>query len=815
MPKPNPGTPERPTVRARGGCGYLFGGGSLLFVCALIVLAGFVFWPSQSSLTLPTVVITEPQPGDQVIVNEPVFVSARVDDPDRVAKAELWVNGQLVATQLGSAESAGHLLVSQVWRPTKAGAYTVLVRGVNSAGYIGESTALILETVEKSSEPGRDRLQIIAQPGDTVGSLAQQFGTTPGQLRSNNPDLGSGEVAPGDSILVPHPPESGPSDDAPTPGARPGDVPPGDGPAQVPQVEPPPDESLVPGESQPADPQISPLWDRLPGWREAFCNRPLGFMGGWLGCPDQPRPGVSAPNAPRKVSAKYVANCQVKVGWVDASADEAGFKVYQRLRGDDHAKGDLVFVAGGRTGSGASIFKELSVTAGRYRYYVAAFNGAGASPSAPSAEILVPNNCTAASGTQTLDFEALTMTVRDHYDRLYCYASLGGSPFERVPSTSRQFIVQQSGRWNIADYASGQNHRSLVVPGNAPLEVTAECFGWRGRELSSLGRFQRMHLPPEWDGRELTGDAGGYSVTYRIQPHLGRDRWALERPDLAVPYDLTDATPYITWRWTATPGDARPIRGFKVYRQFPSETAPGRSYHETVWPSRTAPLEIFGGDCFETAYYRVSAVLEERDLVTGEDMESAPSEVLEIRRNCPAVIEVTITGIRSGGLCDDWICGDKTVEAYGTFNINNYRVQWNYHCDAGFGGGCLYPEGVPNETSIPSRYEFGLQDKFLSAINVNGGPVEIRGWLADGKFRQWNNRVLIPMPLNQSIDFSFRLKDHDSGSGDDRWCSGSFTFPSRSLEQWRQFNEQESIHGSAGDGSCDVGVWGRYLPPAE
>lgn len=814
MAKPNLGNPERSTLPARGGCGYLFGAGLVLFICALIALAGFAFWPSQSSFTLPTVVITEPQPGSPVIVNEPVFVSARVDDPDRVAKAELWVNGQLVATQVSPAESTSHFLVSQVWRPTKPGAYTLLVRGVDTAGYIGESAALMVETVEKSTQP-KVRLQIMAQPGDTVASIAQQFDTTPEQVWSNNPDLGSGEIDPGDSILVPHPSESGPSDDAPAPGARPGDAPPGDGPAQVPQVEPPADESPIPGESQPANPQISPFWDRLPGWREAFCNRQLGFMGGLVGCPDLARPGVGAPNAPRKVSAQYVADCRVKVGWVDASGDETGFKVYRRLRGDDRAKGDLVFVAAGATGSGASIFTELQVTAGHYRYYVAAFNGAGSSPSAPSAEIDVPNNCAAVSGTQTLDFEALTMTVRDNYDKLYCYASLGGLPFERVPSESRQFIVQQAGSWNIARYVGGQNQRSLDVPGNTPLEVAAECFGWRGRELSSLGRLSRMHPPAEWDGRQLTADAGGYSVTYRIRPHLGRGSWALELPDLAVPYDLTDATPGITWRWRPEPGDSRPLRGFKVYRQLPSQTAPGRSYYEATWPSKTAPVAILGSDCFPTAYYRVSAVLEARDPTTNEDLESPPSEPLEIRQSCPAVIEVAITGILSKGLCDDWFCGDTTVEAYGWFNINNYRVLWNYHCDGGLGEGCTEPAEVPNATSIPSHYEFGLQDKFLSARNVNGGPVEIRGWIADGKFRRDNARVFIPILIGQPIDFSFRLIDHDSGSGDDRWCSGSFTFPARSLEQWQQFNEQPRIHGSAGDGSCDVAIWGRYLPPAE
>ena len=171
MTKPDLGLPGRSAPLGRG---YLFGAGALAFLCALVALAAFLFWPTRSSYTLPSVVITEPELGSQVIVNEPVFVVARVDDSGGVTKAELWVNGQLVATQVNSAGGSPHFLVSQVWRPTGSGAYAVLVRGVNTAGYMGQSAALVVETVERNASPDPVSVQVIAQPGDTVVDLKWQ-----------------------------------------------------------------------------------------------------------------------------------------------------------------------------------------------------------------------------------------------------------------------------------------------------------------------------------------------------------------------------------------------------------------------------------------------------------------------------------------------------------------------------------------------------------------------------------------------------------------------------------------------------------------
>ncbi len=90
----------------------------------------------------PTVAISSPQNGDEVVVGADVFVSATATDPVGVTRVQLIVNNQIVKT-VSSESVAGdpNMNVLLDWRPTEAGTATVEV--IAYRGSIASDTATI------------------------------------------------------------------------------------------------------------------------------------------------------------------------------------------------------------------------------------------------------------------------------------------------------------------------------------------------------------------------------------------------------------------------------------------------------------------------------------------------------------------------------------------------------------------------------------------------------------------------------------------------------------------------------------------------
>jgi hypothetical protein len=259
---------------------------------------------------------------------------------------------------------------------------------------------------------------------------------------------------------------------------------------------------------------------------------------------------------------------------------------------------------------------------------------------------------TAPGGNRSVQVEALQMTVNDaSIDRLYCYISLAGSPYERIPPGASEFITNVAGAWNIADYAGGENKRMLYVDGTSPVEIMAECLGWQGDTLINLGRFSSSHPPEEWDGRLLT----------------------------------------------AGPEGGRPVLYYKIYTRYEWESMPYFRYH-TVVSEKSAPL-----DSLEVSlYYSVSAVVG-FDPATHEEIESPPSEELQVAR-INRTLRIT--------LVDMWTYGFDG-DAYGWISFNGKRIIWNDHWDPGlFGGGSL--SSAPSFTTLHETTVYRWEDMFLN-----------------------------------------------------------------------------------------------------
>jgi len=145
--------PATPSAKRAGGTPWLaIGGvGGLLIVVVLILaLAGLTAWlltrnrvPAAS--TIPSVFIQSPVTGSQVMINQPVIVSATASDPNGVTRAELWVGGNVVDQQQSAvAEGQPTFPVSLRWTPTVAGSYTLEVRAYNSLGMPSAPTTVMI-----------------------------------------------------------------------------------------------------------------------------------------------------------------------------------------------------------------------------------------------------------------------------------------------------------------------------------------------------------------------------------------------------------------------------------------------------------------------------------------------------------------------------------------------------------------------------------------------------------------------------------------------------------------------------------------------
>jgi hypothetical protein len=402
--------------------------------------------------------------------------------------------------------------------------------------------------------------------------------------------------------------------------------------------------------------------------------------------------------------------------------------------------------------------------------------------------------------------EGLSMSLTGSFDRLYCYASLAGSPFERIPAGAGAFITLEAASWNIADHFSGPNKREVMASAVDPLQIVVECLGWQGEELINLGRFSRAHPPAEWDGRPLTAgpDTGVFTVTYRINPSFlaadegGRAAWPLIDPSLEAPFNLRtfedtsdcrlppDRRPpgdpcqrsMLEWEYTPAPGDARAPTAYKVYRRAPGGSAP-ILFHTSPDSRRSAPLAT--DDCNATVFYSVSAVMG-NDPITGEEIQSPLSEEFALLPTC-ASLEITLDflwvyGVADGDPCTIFDDCRNDYEAYGWLSFNGHTVHWNDHCDTSFFDldGCAYV--APSYSTLGEATGHNWADFML-----NQGD----GW------RRGNHVLRIPISDGEGLSFAFTLMDHDSGSPDDAWCGGTGRVvrfePARSAAEWQVMDE--------------------------
>ncbi|MEJ5225343.1 MAG: hypothetical protein WHV44_12875, partial [Anaerolineales bacterium] len=223
--------------------------------------------------------------------------------------------------------------------------------------------------------------------------------------------------------------------------------------------------------------------------------------------PDVPPP---APGAPGRDPAAPPASrfegethsCgQISLRWSD-SPDETAYLLYRIAPGEDVQTLLATLPANALTYTDSTLAR-----AGTYRYLLAPRRPSGSSVT-DMVSITLGTECdpAPAAGMTNLRLAMLKIETQKNFDGIYCYVSVNGSRYERIPAgedllrpgpgyTTYQLPLQLPSR---AQYA-------LSVPQNGAVELALECWARNGAVTRSLGVYEVRHPAEDWDGRLLSG----------------------------------------------------------------------------------------------------------------------------------------------------------------------------------------------------------------------------------------------------------------------------------------------------------------------
>jgi len=171
----------------------------IVLLVGLILLALILGWFSRIGKAFdsrPLVLIHMPGFGEDFQVGDGVLVHATAREENGLERIELWVNDILIDTQLTGEEDSTNLSLLSSWTPTYEGKQQVVVRAFSSDGIPGQST------VQVDVSPADD-LTYLVQEGDTMESIAEEYGTTADELSELNPGSEEGGLSAGDELELP------------------------------------------------------------------------------------------------------------------------------------------------------------------------------------------------------------------------------------------------------------------------------------------------------------------------------------------------------------------------------------------------------------------------------------------------------------------------------------------------------------------------------------------------------------------------------------------------------------------------------------
>jgi len=161
-------------------------------------------------------------PANHAVVAEGEVVSlhATARSQSGLQRLEFWVDDQLIAEKNTGDPNLTNIMLVDAWSALQPGNHILIARAVSKSGNNGQAT-ISIEVVSMEEW----ELRHTVGEGETLASIAEEYGVSPDDLVGENPGLGDGGVASGDELVIPDSePPAGPSDtlesDDPAPSAE-------------------------------------------------------------------------------------------------------------------------------------------------------------------------------------------------------------------------------------------------------------------------------------------------------------------------------------------------------------------------------------------------------------------------------------------------------------------------------------------------------------------------------------------------------------------------------------------------------------------
>lgn len=172
-----------------------------VLVVVAVVVAGFAVWqrlkPQLGPVTLVT--LTNPTNGAYLPLHGTYTVSGEAASPTNIQELQLIVNGQPWGSRTydGPAPSA---VASWQWTPSGEGAHELLLRAIDAYGQVHESQVVNVLASEQADV--LFPLEIAADDGDTLESLAEEYGVSAQGLIANYPEFASNSPLPEGALIA-------------------------------------------------------------------------------------------------------------------------------------------------------------------------------------------------------------------------------------------------------------------------------------------------------------------------------------------------------------------------------------------------------------------------------------------------------------------------------------------------------------------------------------------------------------------------------------------------------------------------------------
>ncbi len=582
--------------------------------------------------------------------------------------------------------------------------------------------------------------------------------------------------------------------------------------------------------------------------------------------PTPPAPLTGTPPSPRITGATATDCSSVALSW-DGVAGASGYTVY-RL-----ADGQIAFTPVARLGSNATTYTDRLPRFGSYLYQVGADSGSlEALSNTTSVSTAASCEPAAPAGTTNLTVSFLSLKTSQAFDGIYCYSSLAGSPFKRIPRYDFQVLSPEADGLSYDLQTQLAYFGQLVLPSqptSSPLKLTLECWGRRGAESTPIGTIQSSHGSSEWDGRDLSENAGDVLLHYRIDqnpltarplniqltPHLpGPD---INLSTVFVPLDGSGNSPTIP-----PPTNVRDIRAFNsglcnvlasinVHPPYCQGSNRWRAGDGIAWDWSDPTGQITDSDI--TGYHikivqldmldphhPIVNILGEYDIHSGR-FKSVPAPGILNNLGCSTVVEIIVQAEMGLNISDfseplfftappctqndmitisvdQIIVGDGSPESV-TDNdpcvlCTDRRLElYGSFMVNDFGGSSL--DG-PTSHNGP---EFG--DCPNQTQCVTGGLYSFAG-SGPHIFIEGSMSGLAP-GLGRSLTMVVDLYDYDyftyltgflggtlphfpHDPAAYRWCHATLTLPGRSAVDWERFDQTFHLRDHSSEGACDVQV---------